>query len=228
MPERRDRAAEPTPPAAIGPLDLGDRREVEQAARLHRKYFPRTTEARCGLRFLARVYWPTLIRDGSIGCLVARRDGQVVSYALYSLTPRSYLKRSARLHPVALGAGFALASLTRLDATRAVLRHAWAAVRPSRKTGQRPSVEADCGELLYIATLPEHRPWKPPGADARVSVEIFAAAMTELRRGGARRALLMSRKTNGSSFRLNRSMGCRIDPSVNHPIYHFWWLDLNG
>ena len=218
--------------SAIGEVDLANSVEIEEVAALHLQHFPRTTEARCGLRFLARVYYPLLLEEGLMGCLVARREGRVVAFVSYSRNPGGLLLRAAWRRPVRLGAALALAALTRLDAAKALASHVRVALAPrkyaSGKRRRRPEMTADAGEVLFIATRREAQAWTPPGASERVSVAVMRAAFAELRRAGARRALLKVGRKNTASNLLCHALGCRIDQDVEHPTCYFHWMDLDG
>lgn len=213
------------PGDGVRPLDVDYPADVRAVASMHAAHFPEATEVRCGHRFMTRFYFPFLIRRGWMGCLVARRDGQIVAYLTYTKFPRRILKAAVRERPLYVLWNVALACLTQFDAIMAITKHARAAFQPSAASGA-PTIPPDAGEVLFLAAMPEHQTWMPPGGDARVTARLFAEAQDRFRAEGVSRVLLVVRKTNTASMLFCHSMGCSIDKTASHPVYHHFWHDI--
>ena len=209
----------------VAPLDVENERDVQAVAEMHRAHFPENLEARCGMRFLTSFYYPTLVRAGLLGCTVAHREGQVVAYISYTRFPRRLFKIIAVRQPLRLAASLVCAGLTRFDALRAIVMQALATMRNPVAAGAPPIPEGR-GEVLLLATLPDHQSWIPPGGDTRVTVRLFAAMQEYFRREGVRRVLLIVKHSNTASNLFCHSMGCELDTTASYPGYHHFWHDI--
>jgi len=209
----------------IAPLDVENERDVQAVAEMHLAHFPEGLEARCGKRFIVRFYYPTMIRAGLLGCSVAYREGQVVAYISYTRFPRRLFKILATRQPMRLALHLAGASLTRFDALKAISMHALATLRNPVAAGV-PPIPEDCGEVLLLATLPDHQSWIPSGGETRVTVRLFSAMEEYFRREGVERVLLIVKHGNTASNLFCHSMGCQLDTTASYPGYHHFWHDI--
>lgn len=209
----------------IAPLDVENERDVQAVAEMHLAHFPENLEARCGMRFMTRFYYPTMIRAGLLGCTVAHRDGQLVAYISYTRFPRRLFKIMAVRQPLRLAVHLALAGLTRFDALKAILTHAFATGLRTVAAGVPPIPEG-CGQVLPLAALPEHQSWIPPGGSTRVTVRLFSAMQDYFRREGIGRVLLVVKHSNTASNLFCHSMGCQLDTTASRPDCYQYWLDI--
>ena len=209
----------------IAPLDIENERDVEAIAEMHLAHFPEGLEARCGERFVTQFYYPTMVRAGLLGCIVAHREGQIVAYISYTRFPRRLFKILAVRQPLRLALHLAWAGLTRFDALKAIFLHARATTQNPVAAGV-PPIPEDCGEVLFMATLPEHQSWIPPGGETRVTVRLFSAMQDYFRREGVERVLLIVKHGNTASNLFCHSMGCQLDTTASYPGYHHYWLDI--
>ena len=218
----------PSATTSIGPLDADDERATRAVADLHVAGFPETTEARFGLPFLTRVYYGALVRDGLLGCHVARRDGEVVAFISYTRVPRRLLTLAARRRPMLLARTLLRAALARPAAAGALETHLRAALPGASSSTGGAAIDSECGEVLLLIAKPEHQAWVPPGGRARVTVRLFAAMEAYFRRHGRERVLLLVRKNNTASNLFCHSMGCRIAPSASDSVYNHFWYEIRS
>lgn len=211
----------------IVPLDVENEQDVRGVAEMHLAHFPEGLEARCGMPFMTRFYYPAMIRAGLLGCTVAHREGRVVSYISYTRFPRRLFKIMAVRQPLRLAVNLALAAISRFDALKAIFMHARATTQDPVAAGI-PLIPEGCGEVLLLVTLPDHQTWIPPGGDTRVTVRLFSAMQDYFRREGVERVLLIVKHGNTASNLFCQSMGCQLDTTASYPGYYHFWHEIPG
>lgn len=191
----------------IGLLDPDNPAEVDQVAALYERHLADSPVVRLGPRFLREFFFRTLVRDGLVGCLVCRHEGQAIAFLSWTPCPGDFISRGVRRHPVRL----LRIMLRSLLARPAFLRELLATLRMvSRRAGDAGTAPEDVGaiEAISLVVPPEFQAHVPEGGKGRVTVRLVRALADHARAAGVSRVLYVVQPGNASSALFFNGLGC--------------------
>jgi hypothetical protein len=205
----------------VVPLDPEDPSEIDAVASLHEEYLGDSPVALMGPLFLRAYYYPHLVRDDLIQCVVCRDETGVIGFLSYTDIPNEFMSRGLRSHFLPL-AWVMLKSVLRrpsmipqlLDVLR-LLR-----VRSAEAAGAGAEKQ---GEALSMAVPERHQKHVPAGGTERMTVRFFRTMEADLRERGCTRIQFMVNPANKAANIFYATIGCRLKKIeyAGRPIHRF-------
>jgi hypothetical protein len=199
----------------VGPgierLDPDNASDVNGVAALHEAELGDSPLVLLGPKFLREFFYRTLVRDGLVGVLVHRIDGQVVGFLSYTLWPDTFIARGVRRHLIGL-AWVMVKGMVRRPAT---LRDALVALRIMRDRSRDPMAPGTA-EAISMVVLAGYQKHVPHGGTSRLPVRLFEELASCLRREGAEHVLFLIKPENRASNIFFNVVGCDFEKVVRH------------
>jgi len=213
-------------PDGVEFLDPCNRDDVEGVLALQMQSFPMPDDTGLRQELLRHYFYTDLVRDGLVRCVLARKDGKIISYFAYTPKPNTYQKEGRRkhlLHIYWITLRCLVCRPNRIMNFRKLLRR-----HSGESQGKRPSVYADgMADALFLATARHLGKWVPPGGDSRVTVRVFEEAVKDMARLGVKEIFMTVRSTNVPCIRFCQKLGCyRVDEVLTtngEPWTHFYY-----
>jgi len=209
----------------IQPLDPRNTDDVDAVALLHEEHLGDSPIVLLGGRFLREFYYPRLIEDGLLECVICKADGRVVAFLSWTLFPDGFMMRAIRAHLVRLSWIMTRQLLTTPSSLKGIL-NAISIVR-ERSAGQAKAAPGTA-EAISLVVLPAYQKHIPPGGKSRLTVRLFEELGVRLRASGAERVTFLVKPENRASNIFLSAIGCRFEKVIEFGVpTHKYTYELN-
>jgi len=190
---------------------FSDRKDV---AFLHSALLPRSPVVKLGYPFMTKYYYYHLVRDGLIGCHLARVNGKPAGFVSFTNRPHDFMAAGLRNHIISLTPVVAHALVTRPSRVAVVARALGMLKRRRDDLASGPIFD---GEILSLAVLPQYRSAgfiRHTGQN--IARRLFDIAVARTRQAGAHTLVTLAQARDQESLFFFHAVGCR---------FHREWID---
>jgi glycosyltransferase 2 family protein len=215
------------PRVEVRDLVTATRDDRMAAAYLHAALMPASPVVRLGTDFMAEFYYHHLVRDGLIGCRVARVDGHPAGFIAYTARPHDFMLAGLRRHFRALS-GVVIGALFERPSRIATVARALGILNLRRDDlAAGPTYDA---EILSLGVLPQYRTSEfVRRTGVRLGERLFLDAVSALRASGRDTAAMLSEVRDRATVMFMHAMGFRLVREWLGGVDCFTGLyDMNG
>lgn len=204
-------------------LDPDDAAQLQAVAGLHAALLPRSPIPRLGTTFMTRFYYPSLVKDGLVGCFLYHAGDRYVGFLSFTEHPGTFMSEGRRRHMWRLVFVLGLAMLAKPSRLRVL----WETVAIGRRNGRSPAeAQAGVGEVLSFGVLEGFRGGAP---GLRISNRLFDATVRHFQERGCGRLEWNVEKSNLRGQQFYRSYGAHFEESAVAGADELrGWIDLGG
>jgi hypothetical protein len=205
----------------VVPLDPDDPSEVDAVASLHHDFLGDSPVARMGPLFLREFYYPRLVADDLIQCVVCRDESGVIGFLSFTDIPNEFMARGLRAH-FPLLAWVMLKSIVRRPAMIPELLDVLRLLRLRNAEAASGGTDG-MGEALSMAVPDQYQKHVPAGGKERMTVRFFRAMEGTLRERGCTSIQFMVNPANKAANIFYATIGCSLKKVeyAGRPIHRY-------
>lgn len=200
--------------------------DIGEVAVLHETQLGDSPVVLLGSRFLREFFYPKLVQDGLLECLICRADGRIVAFLSWTKYPHDFMMRGIRGHFIQL----CWIMLRQIAGQWSSIHSILAALRLVReRSGGSKRPDAATGEAVSLVVVPEFQKHVPPGGKGRLTVRLFEDMARHLRDDGMERVTFLVKPENRASNIFFSAAGCDFEKVTCAGLQvHQYTYHLNG
>lgn len=205
----------------IVPLDPDDPSEIEAVANLHEEHLDDSPVAHMGPAFLREFYYPRLVADDLIQCIVCRDESGVIGFLSFTHIPNEFMARGMKKYFPQL-TWLMLKSVVRRPSMIPKLFDVMRLMRLRNAEATEEGSERE-GEALSMAVPTRHQKHIPPGGNQRMTARFFLEMVAGLRERGCETIKFMVDPANKAANLFYATIGCKLKKIeyAGRPIHRY-------